>query len=86
MKELRYTSQFKNDLKRFLNQPKKLKALNDILNMAADMLKTHCMISRRPVMTFTKEAQEALKNHIWERNVRELFCLIRQSAEIANLK
>ena len=33
MKELRYTSQFKKDLKRFLNKPKKLKALNDILDM-----------------------------------------------------
>ena len=33
MKELRYTSQFKKDLKRFLNQPKKLKALNDVLDM-----------------------------------------------------
>ena len=33
MKELRYTSQFKKDLKRFLNQPKKLKALNDVLEM-----------------------------------------------------
>ena len=33
MKELRYTSQFKKDLKRFLNQPKKLTALNDVLDM-----------------------------------------------------
>ncbi len=33
MKELRYTSQFKKDLKRFLNQPKKIKALNDVLDM-----------------------------------------------------
>ena len=33
MKELRYTSQFKKDLKRFLNQPKKLKALTEVLEM-----------------------------------------------------
>lgn len=33
MKELRYTSQFKKDLKRILNQPKKLKALNEVLDM-----------------------------------------------------
>lgn len=33
MKELRYTGQFKKDLKRFLNQPKKLKALNAVLDM-----------------------------------------------------
>lgn len=33
MKELRYTSQFKKDLKRFLNQPKKLKALNYVLDL-----------------------------------------------------
>ena len=33
MKELGYTSQFKKDLKRFLNQPKKLQALNDVLDM-----------------------------------------------------
>ncbi len=32
MKELRYTSQFKKDLKHFLNQPQKLKALNDVLD------------------------------------------------------
>ncbi len=33
MKELRFTKQFKKDLKRYLNQPKKLKALNDVLDM-----------------------------------------------------
>ncbi len=33
MKELRYTSQYKKDLKRYLNQPKKLKALNEVLDM-----------------------------------------------------
>lgn len=33
MKELRFTSQFKKDLKRFLNQPKKLKTLKDVLDM-----------------------------------------------------
>ena len=33
MKELRYTGQFKKDLKQFLNQPKKLKVLNDVLDM-----------------------------------------------------
>ncbi len=33
MKELRYTRQFKKDLKRFLNQPKKLEELNTVLEM-----------------------------------------------------
>ncbi len=33
MKELRYTRQFKKDLKKFLNQPKKLEALNTVLDM-----------------------------------------------------
>ena len=33
MKELRFTGQFKKDLKRILNQPKKLKALNEVLDM-----------------------------------------------------
>lgn len=33
MKELRYTRQFKKDLKRFLNQPKKLQALQEVLDM-----------------------------------------------------
>lgn len=33
MKELRFTKQFKKDLKRYLNQPKKLEALNDVLDM-----------------------------------------------------
>ena len=33
MKELRYTGQFKKDLKRFLNQPRKLIALNEVLEM-----------------------------------------------------
>lgn len=32
MKELRYTRQFKKDLKRFLNQPKKLKELKIVLD------------------------------------------------------
>lgn len=38
MKILRYTGQFKKDLKRILNQPKKLKALNEVLNMLKDEL------------------------------------------------
>lgn len=33
MKQLRYTGRYKKDLKRFLNQPKKLQALNDVLDM-----------------------------------------------------
>lgn len=33
MKELRYTRQFKKDLKRFLNQPKKLEELKIVLEM-----------------------------------------------------
>lgn len=33
MKELRYTRQFKKDLKRFLNQPKKLEELKNVLDM-----------------------------------------------------
>lgn len=33
MKELRYTRQFKKDLKRYLNQPKKLEELKTVLNL-----------------------------------------------------
>ena len=33
MKELRYTRQFKKDLKRILNQPKKLEELKTVLDM-----------------------------------------------------
>ena len=33
MKELRYTRQFKKDLKRFLNQPRRLRALTEVLDM-----------------------------------------------------
>lgn len=33
MKEVRYTGQFKKDLKRILNQPKKLQALNEVIDM-----------------------------------------------------
>lgn len=39
MRELRYTKQFKKDLKRFLNQPKKLKALNEVLDMLKNEVK-----------------------------------------------
>ena len=59
---------------------------DDIPNMATDMLKCHCMITRRPVMQFTSDAQKALKEHVWERNIRELFCMIRQSADLADRK
>lgn len=38
MKELRYTGQFKKDLKRFLNQPKKLAALKAVLDMLKDVV------------------------------------------------
>lgn len=33
MKDLRYTRQFKKDLKRYLNQPKKLEELRIVLDM-----------------------------------------------------
>ncbi len=33
MKELRYTRQFKKDLKKFLNHPKKLEELTKVLDM-----------------------------------------------------
>ena len=33
MKELRYTRQFQKDLKRYLNQPKKLEELKTVLNL-----------------------------------------------------
>lgn len=33
MKELKYTSRFKKDLKRILNQPQKLKALQEVIDM-----------------------------------------------------
>lgn len=33
MRELRYTRQFKKDLKRYINQPKKLRVLNAVLDM-----------------------------------------------------
>ena len=33
MKELRYTRQFKKDLNRYLNQPKKLEELKTVLNL-----------------------------------------------------
>ena len=33
MKELRYTGRFKKDLKRILNQPKKLQALQKVLDI-----------------------------------------------------
>ncbi len=36
MKELRFTKQFKKDLKRFLNQPKKLSELQKVLDMLAN--------------------------------------------------
>lgn len=43
MKELRYTGQFKKDLKRFLNNSKKLKELNYVL----DMLKKEIPLPRK---------------------------------------
>lgn len=39
MKELRFTKQFKKDLKRILNQPKKLKELNNVLDMLRNEIK-----------------------------------------------
>ena len=39
MKELRYTGQFKKDLKRYLNNPKKLEALNNVLDFLRNDIK-----------------------------------------------
>lgn len=39
MRELRYTRQFKKDLKRYLNQPKKLEELNSVLDMLRKEIK-----------------------------------------------
>lgn len=43
MKEIRYTSQFKKDVKRFLNNPKKLRELNIVI----DLLKNEITLPER---------------------------------------
>jgi len=43
MKEVRYTKQFKKDLKHYLNQPKKLQALLEVI----DMLRNETVLPER---------------------------------------
>lgn len=61
MKELRYTRQFKKDLKRFLNQPKKLKELNIVL----DMLRNEITLPEKYLLHILKgEYSGCLECHI----------------------
>lgn len=68
MKELRYTRQFKKDLKRFLNQPKKLEELRLVLNML-----------REEIALPAKYRQHSLKGEYtgcWECHIEGDFLLI----------
>lgn len=66
MKELRYTSQYKKDLKRFLNQPKKLKALNEVL----DMLKKEIPLPKK----YRQHALEGNYAGCLECHMKEISC------------
>ena len=60
MKELRYTRQFKKDLKRFLNQPRKLEELNNVLNMLRNEI----------------PLPENIGNTLWQENIQAALNVI----------
>ena len=64
MKELRYTSQFKKELKRFLNQTKKLKALNDVLDMLRNEIPSQYTDTESQVLKRKKTLKISVFNRV----------------------
>lgn len=81
MKEIRYTRQFKKDLKRFLNQPKKLSELNIVL----DMLKHEIQLPQKYKMHYLKGDYEGCMEYhiegdfllVWYDENSEMLALFR---------
>lgn len=88
MKELRYTRQFKKDLKRFLNQPRKLEELNNVLNMLRNEIP---LPEKYRKHTLTGEYSGCFECHIegdflliWFDEKNNVYVLSRLGAHIQN--
>lgn len=56
---------------------------NDIILIAKQLLKEACEKNRMPTKHFTKEALEALADHAWPGNIRELKSVVERAAIIS---
>lgn len=52
---------------------------DDIDLLAIDILKNYCITMNIPQKVFTKDALKVLREHIWSRNLRELFDVIKHA-------
>ena len=56
---------------------------NDVILIAKQLLRETCEKNRMPIKTFTKEALEALLDHSWPGNIRELKSVVERAAIIS---
>lgn len=56
---------------------------NDIILLAKELLKEACEKNKMPMKRFTKEALEALLDHSWPGNIRELKSVVERAAIIS---
>lgn len=54
----------------------------DLELLAVDMLKNYCISQNIKQKTFTKKALKVIRSHVWSRNMRELFDVIKHAVLI----
>ena len=59
---------------------------DDIELFVNDMLKNYCISQRINPKVFTKAAMEMMTTHIWSRNLREMFDVIKHAVSITKTK
>lgn len=65
-----------------LNLPPVRERVEDILPLVKHFLQKNCREMKRPLMTLTKEAFEALESYYWPGNVRELENIVERIAAL----
>ena len=70
MKNIRYTTQYKKDLKRILNQPKKLKALQEVIDKLRNEISA---VSAIQLIIHSKIVDLEIEGG----NCKEIFCKVK---------
>lgn len=59
---------------------------DDIIVLAEYFLTHFCMMESYPMMQFSDRAKDALVNHVWTGNIRELYAVVTRAAQASNKK
>lgn len=62
--------------------PSLLEYRDDLESLILDMLESYCVSQDIPTKTITKEALGCMVDHVWSRNIREVFDVIKHAVSI----